>query len=451
MHIRRKTVLLLLLVLLCLCQQACGAHREPEPTEPSVQTATEPSAIPTETRSDLPVRSPVDIETVGGAVIVGTVCRDEQGWYLQPEQPLNIAYQYFLDAPSLFREQTRINLFDPGEDGMEKALYLGQTVTAAGTFRFYRDDFETLYFMPYTITLGRHASQSHSAPDLTPPEPPENLYDPSQPLPEQMALTTRDGQYVFNPFLLSEEALAYLGNGFAEFYAEFVAAFLNYETEVFCPDRNYAEMLSTVIYYELPLYNACAEPFEYFRHYDPEKACVSIVYRQNREAFEDIKARFFTAADGFLSGTSPDRTDGENARSIYHALCTAMTYDDSALTEFERKESYYAYLYNSGVCLTFANAYNQLLTQVGIRTTLAHCDSEDTVGHSWSVITLDGVQYFCDPTYELSYDSGAGFRFFGMSYADRTADGTGTLGIRYGRYRFRPLDPAMIGETSLGN
>ena len=41
-----------------------------------------------------------------------------------------------------------------------------------------------------------------------------------------------------------------------------------------------------------------------------------------------------------------------------------MTYDYSAMEEIERKESYYAYLNNSGVCITFANVYNQLLTQV---------------------------------------------------------------------------------------
>ena len=126
-----------------------------------------------------------------------------------------------------------------------------------------------------------------------------------------------------------------------------------------------------------------------------------------------------------------------------------MTYDDSAMEEIERKESYYAYLNNSGVCVTFANVYNQLLTQVGIQTTLAHCDNTDTDGHTWSVITLDGKQYFCDPTYELNYDNGNGYRFYGMNYADRTADGTGAMGIRYGRYNVRPLDPEMIASESL--
>ena len=451
MYIKKNIAVLSLLALLCVCLCACGdsgAATEPSAEPETVQT--EPDTAETQpTETEPVVQEPVDIETVGGAVIVGTIGLDEQGWYLQPEQPLNITYHCFLDAPSVFQEQTRISMFDPKDDGIEKALYLGQTVTLEGTFRFFRDDFETLYFMPYTITMGKHVPQSHSAPELEPPAEPENLYDPSVPLPECMAPVIQDGQYVYNLFMLSEETLELMGNGFAAFYADFVDAFLNYETEVYCPDRHYAEMLSTVIYDELPLYNACAEPFEFFKHYDWDTGTVSITYLHDEETFRSIKDQFFAAANAFLSGTSPERTDEENARSIYHALCTSMTYDYSALTEFERKECYYAYLHNSGVCITFANVYNQLLNQVGIKTTLAHCDSEDTIGHSWSVITLDGVQYFCDPTYELSYDGGAGYRFFGMSYADRTADGLGAMGIRYGRYRIQPLDPAMIAETSL--
>ena len=342
-------------------------------------------------------------------------------------------------------------MFDPKVDGVEKALYLGQTVTMEGTFRFFRDDFETLYFAPYTITIGKLVSQSYSAPDLKMPEEPENLYDPSWPLPKYMDLMVQDGQYVYNAFVLSEESIQLMGNDFAAFYVGFVDAFLNYQSEFECPDKQFAEMLSTIIYYDFPLYSACAETFEYVKHYDPDAGTVSIIYKYDEQTHADMIERFMTAADTLLADTSPDKTDVENAKSIYHALCTRVTYDDSAMTEFERKESYYAYLHNSGVCVTFANAYNQLLTQVGIKTTLAHCDNPDTVGHSWSVITLDGEQYFCDPTYELSYDNGAGYYFFGMNYADRTADGLGAQGIRYGRYYVRPLDAEMIAEYSIEN
>ena len=102
------------------------------------------------------------------------------------------------------------------------------------------------------------------------------------------------------------------------------------------------------------------------------------------------------------------------------------------------------------MCITFANVYNQLLTQVGIKTTIATCDYDATMGHAWSVVTLDGKDYFCDPTFELSRDNGNGYEYFGMNYADRTRDGIGKDGIRAGKYYFTyTVLPEMVAQQSL--
>lgn len=459
----KKISFVLLLGLLCLCLWACGGGSAHEPAETYVESEIEQSELPAqsvmadtqaitqpmETESEVPVLTPIDIETIGGVVIIGEIGRDEQGWYIKPEQPLNVTYKYFLDKPSVFAEQIRISMFDPKVDGFEKALYIGQTITAYGTFRFYRDDFETLYFSPYEVIIGKNAEKSYAAPELKGQTEPENLFDPSKPLPKEMDIKIENGKYVYNEFMLSEETLEYMGNDYASFYVDFVSAFFEYKTEVKCPDKQYAEMLSTIIYYELPIYNACAQPFEFFKHYNAEKGVVSIVYTCDEKKHKEIVDKFFNAANSMLADVSVGQTDEEKAKSIYHAICTRMTYDYSALVDFERKENYYAYLNNSGVCTTFANVYNQLLTRVGIKATLAHCDNVDTIGHSWSLVTIDGKQYFCDPTYELSYDNGNGYIFFGMNYADRTADGLGAMGIRYRRYNLRQLDSSMISAESL--
>lgn len=455
MNTKKLIAIMLALVLMCGCLFACGKNNDTEVnvgTESSAEGTTNTSKTEDVTQTSEPeVQTPIDIETIGGVVIVGKIGTDDNGWYIQPEQPLNITYTYFQDNPAVYTEQTRIQMFDPADDGVEKALYIGKTVTVAGTFRFYRDDFETLYFAPYTITLGKNAECSYSAPDLLPQQEPENLYDPSVPLPEIMDPIIIEDTYSYNMYMLSRETLEFMGNDFADFYIKFVDAFLNYKTECYCPDRNYAEMLSTVINYEMPLYNACAEPFEFFRHYDAEKGIVCINYKYDKETFDEIKEQFYAFANELMADVRTYQSDEEKARHIYHAISSRMTYDYSALEEFERKDDYYAYLYQSGVCVTFANVYNQLLTQVGILTTLAHCDNADTIGHTWSVVTLEGEQYFCDPTYELSYDNGTGYRFFGMNYADRTANGVGAMGIRYGRYYMHPMDESMIAQQSLNN
>jgi hypothetical protein len=350
----------------------------------------------------------------------------------------------------VFPGQTVIRLIDPGDDGIDKAVYLGHTVTVHGTFRFVRNDFETLYLAPYTVTIGKIVEESHGDAELKAPETPLDLYDRARPLPGQMEPRIENGKYTYNAFMLSEESLQLMGNDFASFYCDFVDAVLHYRSEVPCPEKAYAEMLSTVIYYDFPLFNACAEPFEFLKHYDSAANTVRIAYRYGAEEHRKILAQFQQAADAMLAAAAPDMPDMEKAKNIYHVLCTRMVYDDSALENLARKDSCYAYLHNSGVCVTFANVYNQLLTQVGIRATLATCDYTPTMGHVWSVVTLDGRDYFCDPTFELSYDRGSGYRYFGMSYADRTKDGLGKHGIRAGKYCFiYTVRPDMIAEQSL--
>lgn len=468
MRVKKIIAVLCLVGLICGCLSACLKSNNMDTTETfatvettqavtTTESTTRPAEDPTESATQPEETEPavedqtaIDIVTTDGVVLVGQMLLDEEGWYFQLEQPLNITFEYFLDNPTVYPEQTTIRMFDPKDDYFDKSIYLGQKVTASGVLRYYRDDFETLYFAPYAVTLGKTVECSYAEPGLAMPDEPENLYDPSRPLPKYMDPMIFDGQYIYNAFMLSMEAIEYMGNDFADFYVGFVDAFLNYESTFECPDKHFAEMLHTIVYDEFPLYDACADPFEYFLDYDPATGIGTINYKYDRETFDSIVNKFMDSANDMLANTSPDFSDEENARNIYHALSTRMTYDYSALEDFERKESYYAYLDNTGVCVTFANVYNQLLTQVGIETTMAYCDiPDDSMGHAWSIITIDGEQYFCDPTFELSYDGGSGYRFYGMNYADRTADGLGSMGIRCGRYYCYQLDPSMIAENSL--
>ncbi len=456
---KRLIAVLLLMAMLCAMLCACqtgGQDPEDRETKPTAETPdpnTEPETDPTDPTDPQPEPAPVpvDIETTGGVVIVGKIGFDEKGWHIVPEQPLNITYTYFLDKPSVFPEQTRISMLNPKDDGIDKTVYLGQTVTVSGAFRFVRNDFETLFLLPYTITIGKTAEESYGDSTLQRPEEPVDLYDPSKPLPACMEPRIANGAYIYNPFMLSKESLQNMGNDFALFYCDFVEAVLTYQSQVPCPEKVYAELLGSVIYYDFPLFDACAKPFEFFKHYNAETKTVSIEYKYSESEHQRILDRLLNAANAMLATVTPEMSDVEKAKNIYHALCTRMVYDDSALEEFERKNSYYAYLHNSGVCVTFANVYNQLLTQAGIQTTLATCDYDATMGHVWSVVTLDGKDYFCDPTFELSYDRGGGYRYFGMNYADRTKDGLGKDGIRVGRYFTHAVTPDMLAEQSLSN
>ena len=48
--------------------------------------------------------------------------------------------------------------------------------------------------------------------------------------------------------------------------------------------------------------------------------------------------------------------------------------------------------------------------------------SDAEASHAWNILCMDDQFYYVDPTYESSRSNG-GFRFFGMSVADRAVDG----------------------------
>ena len=312
-----------------------------------------------------------------------------------------------------------------------------------------RNDFETLYLLPYSIVVGKTVEKSYGDSELKAPEGPVDLYDRSQPLPKYLEPMVMGNKYIYNAFMLSEESLQLMGNDFAVFFCDFVDAFLGYRSEVTCPEKAYAEMLGTIIYYDYPLYNACAEPYEFMKHYNSETKTVNIEYKYSEEEHQKLLDSFLKAADDMLSKVTPKMSEIEKAKTVYHELCIRMAYNEAANTDPKLKDSYHAYLNNSGVCITFANVYNQLLTQVGIKATIAACSYDKTMGHAWSVVTLDGKKYFCDPTFELSLDNGNGYKYFGMNYADRTVDGLGKDGIRSGKYYSYTVLPEMIAEQSL--
>ena len=135
-----KKIISILILSAMICQLLTACQTQDEKTDDNKQTDKESTVESTnegnqadETESDDREQDiapmPLDIDTIGGVVIVGKIGFDEKGWHIVPEQPLNITYEYFLDNPSVFPNQTRISMTDPTDDGVDKSVYLGQTVT----------------------------------------------------------------------------------------------------------------------------------------------------------------------------------------------------------------------------------------------------------------------------------------------------------------------------------
>jgi hypothetical protein len=65
----------------------------------------------------------------------------------------------------------------------------------------------------------------------------------------------------------------------------------------------------------------------------------------------------------------------------------------------------------------------------------------------WSLVTIDGEKYFCDPTFELNIKEGTEYEYFLMTYDQRVADGLGANGITVGRYYPYAVYDGLISDT----
>lgn len=425
MKTKIKTLIAAVLAI-CLILTGCAfdSNRTPAPSAKSTGTTT-PEATKTESSKTNPAE-PLMLETPAGAVLVGKIKKDADGWYFEPEQPLNIKLTCYLDFTPSYNNLTRIEMFENSVDGTSKELFLYDTVTVTGMLQNYRGNMDSLYLYPCRIEHGKTVVGSHAMPELDYPaeEPPS--YDPSVPLPDGMQPIIENGYYVYNPYILTVNTLEGMGNDFAAFYKGFVDAFLSYQTSCPCPSKNYAEMFSSVMFYEFPLFVADGE-FDLQSGYDEKTQTMNWSYKSKSKAEHDKLISDFTAvANSFLKSVKATDSEQLRAQAIYHAFCPRMTYDYEVLESRERVEAYYAYTLNRGVCVTFSCAMMQLFAQVGIKATIVSGNvAASGDGHAWNIVTIDGENYFCDSTYELSYNSGNAFVYFGMTMEDRLNDGSG--------------------------
>ena len=415
-----------------------------DPTSAADTTTAEPATTPDAPTTTVP-SEPVDISTPEGVVLVGRIEKDEC-YYFVPDRKLNIKYTGMGDTPFVFDGVERLDMFDSDVDGIDKSVFVGKEVTVSGILRFVRSDFEKLYLHAYRIDNGNTAGESHAEPDITVPETePETKYDPSVPLPEKMKLRVENGRYVYNPYMLPIETLISLGNGFADFYINAIDAILNYRTEIECNDDDYAAMLPMILGNEFPLYGVTF----YCEYEGLGSSSVRIVYRADRSEHLARYEELCTCINDYLKVAAPEQSEQIKAEALYHAMCTAVKYDYSAMDSRENIESYYAYVKKSGICVTFAAAYSQLLTQVGIENTVAAGSNNSGEGHAWNLATIDGKKYFCDPTFELGVNDGKGFVYFGNTLSQRESDGFSRDKFHIGKYVTISTDDPGISEKSL--
>lgn len=367
---------------------------------------------------DVKSKTSLDIKTPSGAVLIGSIKRDSEGWYFMPIQPLNITLTYYVEHEEKFENIIKLRMLDDEEDNFQKSVYNNEIVTVYGEILNPRS-LGVLYLYPYNIKSGKQVETSYAEPSITAPSNDFGKMDESL-LPSKMNSKIVNGEYKYNFYMVSKETLYRFDNDFIDFYLEFVDAFLNYKTSIKCPNKSYADYIFSILDYQFPVFYADGV-YDFSKVYDKDSKTINWSYTSNSKKEHDkLISNFEKEANKFLNGVTENLSDSKKAQIIYHNLSKAISYNYNSLNDFKNTESYYVYVNHSGICHSFAYTYNQLLTQVGIESTIAIGQAKGaSIGHAWSVIKIDGTYYFADPTYEIFYKNGAFYKYFGMGIKER--------------------------------
>lgn len=246
--------------------------------------------------------------------------------------------------------------------------------------------------------------------------------------------TIKDGKYQYNPYVLSQEAIQCFDENLYAFYKDFITAYMNYETSCYCPSREYVQQLNMILDYECAFYQWDDLDLNWAVGYDESNHCLSWEYLVDQETLQKRIGLVGEAMQEYLDLVSPEDDEADKMQTLYHAFCPQMTYDYDSMDSRENIESCYAFLEHRGICVTFAYAFSQLLSQVGIDVTIGAGPVGDE-SHVWNYACINGEYYFFDTTFELNFKEGNAYVYYGMTLEERVDSGAEEDTMWLGRYR----------------
>ena len=121
--------------------------------------------------------------------------------------------------------------------------------------------------------------------------------------------------------------------------------------------------------------------------------CAMPQYAVSGSALSQARISYDRAMSEILKTVDPQWSDLETALYLHDYLCMHYAYDES-LTHFT---AYELLTEGSGVCQAYTLTYSALLEACGIES--SYVVSRE-MNHAWNVVTIDGVSYNVDVTYD---------------------------------------------------
>ncbi len=147
-------------------------------------------------------------------------------------------------------------------------------------------------------------------------------------------------------------------------------------------------------------------------------------YAFSSDELTTARAEFNTQAQSILDTLSPSMSEYELEFSIHNQLCDRIIYQD---VEYAHT-AYGGLVTGVAVCEGYGKAFQYLLNQVGIESTLATgtgtpAGSGVTENHAWNLVKIDGNYYYTDLTWD-DQTSEPYYAYFNVSTAMLEEDHT---------------------------
>ncbi|MBE6938849.1 MAG: hypothetical protein E7460_09990 [Ruminococcaceae bacterium] len=267
--------------------------------------------------------------------------------------------------------------------------------------------------MTTAATLDTSASDTGISPTQT-----ETL--PETTLPPETEAPAPTYSFTFDPYLISYDYVTLYGPVFADTCRGLADAFINYETECFCPDDETFSALLGCVDICMPYF--ASDAILTYDSFDAETQTLTIHYlSDSKEAHDAAYQSFVDSVTAFIQPVlSEDHSQLERAIAVYRSFSSAVSYDLSAADV----SAHGAIVNRRGIAHSFAGACAYLFRQAGIDAIVCGgLSSDGSAAHEWVTFSLDGKYYHADPTYENGETGGFGLSYFGTTNAERMEAG----------------------------
>ena len=235
--------------------------------------------------------------------------------------------------------------------------------------------------------------------------------------------------HTFNPHCLSQIYVDKYGKDFEENFYRYCDAVLSGAETVKCDKKEWLAKFRDLSRIYLPI------AFRYCYSMDEDitsagngeyKLSYGLPKDEYLKKVEEFKAR---VEDLIERAVLADDSELEKALALYISESARIDYDYDAMgnVSFRSEEGYgispyRAIMTDKGICQETAGCYAYLLLQVGIDAiTCSGLTKDSSAAHEWTIVSLGGKYYHCDPTYQCSEKFSV--NYFGMNDAEREKQG----------------------------